>query len=84
MSWGEWIKLPDGGVAHVRYSGRRPKLRHCQHCGRRATKQCDFRVAKGGTCDKWLCAGCAVPQGPNRDYCPDHPAQLVLFLGEGP
>lgn len=57
-------------VACSRGSGKR-----CSNCGRDATKRCDFPLAgakAGKTCDAWLCATCASPQGVNVDYCPPH------------
>jgi hypothetical protein len=68
--WSEWVKLPDGTTAIVCYSGKKPSL--CVRCRRRATIQCDFPIGGGRTCDTYLCRACAVPQGKNRDYCPDH------------
>lgn len=44
-------------------------------CGRVARFQCDFQLrgAKAGkTCDRWLCEGCRVSQGAERDYCLAH------------
>jgi hypothetical protein len=69
--WGEWIRLPDGNVAHVLHSGPRPKLKRCR-CGARATQECDFPLLAGGTCDKPLCKSCAVRKGPDVDWCPEH------------
>lgn len=73
----ETVRMPGGGVAIVCHRGpRRPRCR----CGRPATRQCDFPTAPGKTCDKYLCAGCAMRQGRNHDYCPDHAAQTELAL----
>jgi len=67
----EWIKLPDGSVAHVRYAKRRaPK---CQFCGAPSTKQCDYPLSKTKTCDAYMCDRCSKPFGPNVDTCPEHP-----------
>jgi hypothetical protein len=47
----------------------------CSKCGARSTKLCDFPLTghlKGQTCDRKLCARCAVKMGPNRDFCPAH------------
>lgn len=52
--------------------GTRSKTR-CLYCGRTgATLLCDHEVSPGKTCDRNLCASCAVHVGPNRDMCPDH------------
>lgn len=75
----EWVKLPGGGVAHVRTSGRKPKF--CPFCKERpATKLCDFRIKVGDvghtrTCDAPICEQCATIVGPDRDYCPVHKGQ---------
>ena len=52
-------------------------------CTRTAVFQCDFATSAGKTCDRWLCPRCRAPQGPNRDYCPDHARQLALGLEPG-
>ncbi len=64
--------------------GRGAPKRWCHVCRqRRGTLQCDFPnpKRKSGTCDKYLCARCAVQIGPNQDYCPNHegPAQKELL-----
>jgi hypothetical protein len=54
---------------------RGPQAR-CSSCNKRlASKLCDFDLTgakAGSTCDRKLCAGCAVVVGPERDYCPAH------------
>ena len=65
----ETVKTGDG-YAIVCSRGRR-KPPKCA-CGRPSTKLCDWPTANGKTCDKPLCAGCAVHVGRDRDHCPDH------------
>lgn len=74
-----------GTVAIVCTRGRRRRPQ-CQEpgCTRPGERQCDFPIGKGKTCDRYLCTGHAVPQGPNRDYCPGHPGQRDLFSGRAP
>ena len=60
--------------------GRRP-AQPCSvpGCPRRHEKLCDYPVTRNGqasTCDAKLCEKCAVPQGPDKDFCPAH-ARLV-------
>jgi len=69
--YSEVVRMPDGSMAILCFSGRRP-VRHACGCGRQATIQCDYPRPEGGTCDAWLCRGCAVHVGRNRDYCPAH------------
>jgi len=77
MNW-EFIKTrtPDGErvtgfICGGRSSGRKF---NCQTClKRRSERQCDYPVGDGKTCDKHLCAKCAVSVGTDRDYCPGHP-----------
>lgn len=74
MMPGGYVRMPGGGVAHVRYSNR-PR-RKCSCCkDRRATLECDYPDAKrkSGLCDKPLCAKCAVKVGKDLDHCPHHP-----------
>lgn len=74
--WGEWIRMPDGSAAHILHSGRRPKPAPPCACGKPSTLLCDFPMGGRRTCDKPLCAGCAVHQGRNIDYCPTHEWRL--------
>lgn len=75
------IRMPGGGVAIVCDRRRRRRPPKCQipGCERLGLLQCDFPLPNGKTCDRYLCADHAVPQGPNRDYCPHHPGQGDLF-----
>jgi hypothetical protein len=77
----EIVTLPGGGRAIVRYSGRRLPRCEMPGCRRPAERQCDYPIAAGKTCDRYLCRDHAVRQGRNRDFCPDHPGQGDLFAG---
>lgn len=47
----------------------------CAVCGAPSTKLCDQPLTgpkAGKTCDRPLCARCAVHVGPDRDLCPAH------------
>jgi hypothetical protein len=72
--WTEIVRMPDGGMAFICFSGRRPTAPPCA-CGARSTIQCDYPTGPGKTCDAHLCRRCAVPQGHDRDYCPRHLTQ---------
>jgi hypothetical protein len=74
--WSETFRMPGGGSAIVCFSGRRPPTLTPCRCGARSTIQCDFPIADGRTCDAYLCRRCAIHQGPDRDYCPDHQPAL--------
>jgi hypothetical protein len=51
--------------------GQRPRCA----CGKPATLQCDAPTKrKSGTCDRHLCAGCAVEVGPEKHLCQGHAA----------
>lgn len=56
--------------------GRSPRRRcSTEGCAATATIQCDFPVTrrgKPGTCDRWVCVGCATKVGPDRDHCGPH------------
>lgn len=70
------IRLGDGFTAMVCGSGMKP----CRFCGALAGYLCDAPRDRGRprpTCDAPLCERCRVPQGPTRDYCPDHATQAV-------
>lgn len=78
------------GLRGIACTGRRGR-RRCNNspCIRWATLECDYPDGKrkSGTCDKPLCAECAVHFGEDTDFCPSHsretppgPAQLGLAL----
>jgi hypothetical protein len=76
----ETVRLPGGGVAIVCSPRRRPRRCQVRGCDRPGVRQCDFPTGPGRTCDRYLCAAHAVPQGRGRDHCPDHPvSQPDLF-----
>lgn len=69
----ERYRLPDGTIAIVSFSGRRPV---CFGCGAAAPGfQCDWKLRgkrKDATCLKHLCASCARQVGPDKHLCPPH------------
>lgn len=71
------VKLPDGVVAII--CGSRRDVRACAHCGMLAGIQCDWKVAPGGTCDRWICGDHALEVGPNKHLCPEHQAAFTLW-----
>ena len=75
----ETVRLGDGTVAIVCHRGKRWRRCSVPGCGGIADHLCDYRSG-GKTCDKPLCAMHAVPQGRNRDHCPDHPNQQLALL----
>ena len=72
-----WLKMPDGTVAHIRTSGRRiPK---CHNCGLSSEFQCDFPMARSRagkvlkTCDRHLCSEHVRPgKTEGVDFCEEH------------
>lgn len=76
----EVVDLGDGRRAILCGVRRRP-LQMCAVCRTRPSERlCDGRVGRGRTCDKPLCATCAISRG-KRDYCSSRhapPEQLKL------
>lgn len=71
------VDIPGGGRAIVCTRARRTKP--CDICHRPGGKLCDYplRGTKAGkTCDRSLCAKCAVHRAPDTDYCPTHAAMI--------
>jgi hypothetical protein len=66
--------LPGGGAAIVKFTGRRRRKCSARRCTAPAEFQCDWPVAGGGTCDRYLCRAHSTPQRgrPNTDFCPEH------------
>jgi hypothetical protein len=74
-----WLKLPGGGFAIVHTSKPAKACATCQE--RFAAFQCDFPIAPGKTCDKYLCSDCKVSEGAGFDYCPEHPRPPTPDMG---
>lgn len=75
MSYCTTVKLPDGTLARVRMTGRRPKGPPCCGCGEESTLLCDGEMqsdpfSPGKTCDVPICPACATSIGPDKDLCP--------------
>lgn len=73
-----WYQI-NGTHVHVRES--KPRRHRCvgteggHACPTRATRQCDFPLGKGRTCDAYICASHATTAGPDLDHCPQHACQ---------
>ncbi len=73
----EWLRLPGGGTAIVKYAGRRAQT--CA-CGKPSTRLCDWKLRpeeqrrrlKSVTCDRPLCDSCTHSPAPDKDLCPSH------------
>lgn len=63
------VKMAGGGVALVRTSGRRYR---CCACTLVASLQCDWKVSKTKTCDRYICPEHAQEVAPNKHFCPEH------------
>lgn len=81
-----YVRLPGGIVAHVKMA--RPRRRQCsastrgERCGNVASRQCDFALGSGRTCDAHICSAHATSVGPDVDHCPTHAGQQAgLFTG---
>lgn len=71
------VQLPNGARAIVCTTSRGRRCR----CGARADLLCDWKVPgrKSGTCDRPICASCAVSPAPGKDLCPDHAREFELW-----
>ena len=71
----DFIKDDKGKVVAILCGGRRRRVAKCQECRQRDhTQLCDYRIeTPGKTCDRKLCAECAVRIAKDVDYCPGHP-----------
>lgn len=81
-----FVRLPNGMTVHIR-TAKSPR-RRCSGtegthpCPIPATRQCDFAIAPGKTCDAWCCEAHATSVGPDLDHCPIHAGkQAGLFTG---
>lgn len=79
MAYCDYVDLPGGGKAIVRFSGKRPPK--CGWCARTSSKLCDAivsppeQVTHKRTCDAPICDQCTTSAGRNRDLCPMHAKQ---------
>ena len=66
------VALPGGVRAIICTRRQRPRCA----CGVFSSLQCDAPThRRSGTCDRHLCAACAVEVGLDRHLCPTHQAQ---------
>lgn len=73
--------LPNGARGVLCTRSRRPRCA----CGQPATLQCDAPTKrKSGTCDRHLCAACAVEVGPDKHLCPGHATSGFATANEAP
>lgn len=93
----EWLKTNDGVVMHVN-RGRGGKKKPCPFCKTgRVSKECDYPIGNGKTCDAEMCDGCArtlgrqdvkLTSGLTRlndtwDVCPNHRGLARPIAHEG-
>jgi hypothetical protein len=77
-----YVQLPGGIVAHVKMAKPRRRLCCATGCTTASTKQCDFAIGAGKTCDAYICSAHATSVGPDIDHCPKHAGrQAGLFTG---
>lgn len=73
-----WLKLTDGSVVHVNMG--RPRRSRCGFCNVGwVSRLCDYAIGNGSTCDAGMCARCATRVGEDKDYCPNHKSQDLLY-----
>lgn len=73
--------MPGGGVAIVCSRGRRtPRCRWCERTP--GTFQCDWKMGRGKTCDKHICAAHAKEVAPNKHLCPEHQKAYEKWLAD--
>ena len=66
--------LPGGARGFICTRSPRPRCA----CGQPATLQCDAPTKRrSGTCDRHMCAACALEVGPDRHLCRDHAARAL-------
>lgn len=60
----EWLKMADGTVVHINRGRSGGKKQICKFCNKRpVTKECDYPVEHGKTCDAGMCDDCARTLG---------------------
>jgi len=64
---------PEGGLVFLCGRGR-ARTQPCDHCGQPGTRLCDRTVSQAPfrTCDRPLCAACAIHRPGHVDYCRAH------------
>ena len=90
MAYCVTMRMPGGGTAILRMSGKRPP--DCHWCANLSTKLCDYSISHPAqvthrkTCDAPMCDAHAKSVGKNLDYCPEHAhlgaEQTNLFAAE--
>lgn len=72
------LKLENGSAAII--CGRGLRAERCRWCTHTGTFQCDWKISKGRTCDKHLCAAHAKEVAPNKHLCPEHQKSYEQWL----
>ena len=68
----EVVRWGDGAVILCGRSRRKAPKCWVAHCKFSSTKECDWPLGDGKTCDRHICDGHADEVGPDRHYCPAH------------
>lgn len=76
------IKGADGTVVNAIVCGRK-RIKACCGCGGIATRECDWKLGQGKTCDRPLCEDCTDSPAPGKDLCPVHAAEWAARLLSG-
>lgn len=79
------LPLPGGGFAIV--CGPRGRAANCYRHKRASKFQCDWKLEHASgetppTCDRYLCASCALEVAPEKHLCPEHQAAYALWREE--
>lgn len=53
-------------------------------CGGAGTLQCDWKITKTRTCDRYICADHAEEVGPEKHLCPDCQAAYRMWKSRKP
>ncbi len=68
------IPRPDGTAVHAIICGR-TRIKTCCKCGAISTRECDWKIGGGKTCDRPICEACTHSPAPEKDLCPQHAAE---------
>jgi len=71
-----------GGVVHINFGRAKNKRAPlpCCCCGWISTRECDWSIAPGRTCDNPLCDHCTTSPAPGKDICPAHVGPLKAWF----
>ena len=80
---GEFVRI-NGTVVHIRHSNKKSFACEVKGCIEPASRECDWKLQPGVTCDFRLCDKHTSEPAPGKDLCPWHAKMWAERKANGP